>query len=92
MVTRESGTFTHGATLKNVRTLEQKGQPVATQTAESSRLAQHEFRPLPASGMRPGYRSTQQLDHVAPASSKGGTAVIILRRVIGDELRRRRQQ
>jgi len=65
---------------------------VDTQTAHSSRLARSEWGTLPASETSAGYRSTQQdVAGRRQDSQKGGTAVIILRRVIGDELRRRRQ-
>lgn len=63
-----------------------------TQTADSSRLAKHEYRPLPASAAVAGYRSTHSASMCSTETvTKGGTPVIILRRVIGDELRRRRQ-
>ena len=63
-----------------------------TQTADSSRLAQQEYRPLPASAAVAGYRSTHSASMCSTETvTKGGTPVIILRRVIGDELRRRRQ-
>jgi hypothetical protein len=65
---------------------------VSTQMAESSRLARSEWGTLPASDGLAGYRSSQQdVAGQRRDPQKGGTAVIILRRVIGDELRRRRQ-
>lgn len=61
-------------------------------TATNSRLARSDWGTLPASDGLAGYRSTQHgADGRRQDSQKGGTAVIILRRVIGDELRRRRQ-
>jgi len=63
-----------------------------TQTDQNSRLARSEYRPVPASNGQAGYRSSQHDGAMRrPDAHKGGTAVIVLRRVIGDELRRRRQ-